>query len=123
MVEANIENVYAEADGKIAIDFGGEEVLLTHDEAIGLYIDLGFVLQDLNATFTTQQKVIIMQKAITAKIIVNPIGRQNLQFRRTTNQYGPKGSFSSNQGYLSVSRLAAGSPNGTGGNFCSRPKV
>jgi hypothetical protein len=64
-----------------------------------------------------------MQKAITATIIVNPIGRQNLQFRRTTNQYGPKGSFSSNQGYLSVSRLAAGSPNGTGGNFCSRPKA
>jgi hypothetical protein len=29
-------------------------VLLTHDEAIGLYIDLGFVLQDLDATFTTQ---------------------------------------------------------------------
>lgn len=54
MVEANIENVYAEADGKIAIDFGGEEVLLTRDEAIGLYIDLGFVLQDLDVTFTTQ---------------------------------------------------------------------
>jgi hypothetical protein len=64
-----------------------------------------------------------MQKSIAAKIIVNPIGRKNLQFRRTTNEFGPKGSFSSNQGYLSVSRLAAGSPNGTGGNFCSRPKV
>jgi len=36
---------------------------------------------------------------------VNPIGRQNLQFRRTTTRYGKhKGSFSSNQGYLSVAR-------------------
>ena len=114
----NIEDVYAEADGKIAIDFGGEEVLLTEEEAITLYIDLGFVLQDLDQSRTVQQKVKDMQK-----IIVNPIGRQNLQFRRTTSQYGPKGSFSSNQGYLSISRLPAGSPNGTGGNFCSRPKV
>lgn len=118
-----IEDVYAEADGKIAIDFGGEEVLLTEEEAITLYIDLGFVLQDLDQSRTVQQKVKDMQKAVKAKIIVNPIGRQNLQFRRTTDQYGPKGSFSSNQGYLSVSRLAAGSPNGTGGNFCSRPKA
>jgi hypothetical protein len=74
-------------------------------------------------SLTFNRKFCIMQKSIAAKIIVNPIGRKNLQFRRTTNEFGPKGSFSSNQGYLSVSRLAAGSPNGTGGNFCSRPKV
>ena len=36
---------------------------------------------------------------------INPIGRQNLQFRRKTTRYGKnKGSFSSNQGYLSVAR-------------------
>jgi hypothetical protein len=74
-------------------------------------------------SLTFNRKFCIMQKSIAAKIIVNPIGRQNLQFRRTTNEFGPKGSWSNNQGYLSVSRLAAGSPNGTGGNFCSRPKA
>ena len=54
MVEANIENVYAEADGKIAIDFGGEEVLLTQEEATHLYIDLGYVLQELEGNFNIQ---------------------------------------------------------------------
>jgi len=49
-----IEDVYAEADGKIAIDFGGEEVLLTQEEATNLYIDLGFVLQDLDENFKIQ---------------------------------------------------------------------
>ncbi len=49
-----IEDVYAEADGKIAIDFGGEEVLLTEEEAITLYVDLGFVLQDLDQSRTVQ---------------------------------------------------------------------
>ena len=49
-----IENVYAEADGKIAIDFGGEEVLLTHEEALNLYMDLGYVLQDLDENFNIQ---------------------------------------------------------------------
>tara|TARA_R110002167_G_scaffold4051_4_gene19276 strand:+ start:1049 stop:1222 length:174 start_codon:yes stop_codon:yes gene_type:complete len=52
------------------------------------------------------------------KIIVNPIGRKNLQFRRVTNRYGkPIGSFSSHQGYLSVSR------NPITGQFMSRPAV
>ena len=38
---------------------------------------------------------------------INPIGRNNLQFRRQTTRYNkPKGSFSSNQGYLSVARDA-----------------
>lgn len=35
---------------------------------------------------------------------VNPIGRQKLQFRRSTTRYGSKGTFSGNQGYLSVAR-------------------
>lgn len=52
---------------------------------------------------------------IIAKITVNPIGRENLQFRRKTNRYGkPVGTFSSNQGYLSVSKDSIG-------RFCSRP--
>ena len=105
-----IEDVYYEADGKIAIDFGGQEVLLTQEEALNLYMDLGYVLQDLDQTFNVQQKVNQMSK----KIIVNPIGRKNLQFRRTTDRYAPKGTFSSNQGYLSVSKNELG-------QFCSRP--
>jgi hypothetical protein len=39
-------------------------------------------------------------------IIRNPIGVENLQFRRTTGRYKQKGTFSSNKGYLSVSRDA-----------------
>lgn len=35
---------------------------------------------------------------------INPIGRKNLQFRRQTTRYGNKGTFSSNQGFLSVAR-------------------
>jgi hypothetical protein len=50
----SIENVYSEADGKIAIDFGGEEVLLTQEEATHLYIDLGYVLQELDGQFNIQ---------------------------------------------------------------------
>ena len=46
---------------------------------------------------------------------INPIGRQRLIFRRTTRRYGfAKGTFSSNQGYLSVARDA------TTGQFVSR---
>ena len=53
-----------------------------------------------------------------AKIIINPIGRKNLQFRRVTNRYGkPVGSFSTNQGYLSVSKDAMT------GRFVSRPSL
>jgi hypothetical protein len=49
---------------------------------------------------------------------VNPIGRQNLQFRRTTKRYGkPVGSFSSLQGYLSVARDVET------GQFVSRTKL
>jgi hypothetical protein len=32
---------------------------------------------------------------------------ENLQFRRTTGRYKQKGTFSSNKGYLSVSRDAS----------------
>ncbi len=39
-----------------------------------------------------------------AGIIRNPVGVENLQFRRTTGRYKQKGTFSSNKGYLSVSR-------------------
>ena len=39
---------------RIAIDFGGEEVLLTQEEATHLYIDLGYVLQELDGQFNIQ---------------------------------------------------------------------
>lgn len=46
---------------------------------------------------------------------INPIGRQRLIFRRSTTRYGfGKGTFSSNQGYLSVARDASS------GQFVSR---
>tara|TARA_R110000765_G_scaffold107150_1_gene197901 strand:+ start:629 stop:835 length:207 start_codon:yes stop_codon:yes gene_type:complete len=46
---------------------------------------------------------------------INPIGRQRLIFRRSTTRYGfGKGTFSSNQGYLSVARDA------NSGQFVSR---
>ena len=49
---------------------------------------------------------------------MNPIGRENLQFRRQTTRYcKPKGSFSSNQGYLSVARDT------TNGQYVSRKKL
>ena len=38
---------------------------------------------------------------------VNPIGSKGLQFRRSTNRYANKGSFSSNRGYLQVARDSA----------------
>ena len=41
-----------------------------------------------------------------AGVIRNPIGVENLQFRRTTSRYKQKGTFSSNKGYLMVSRDA-----------------
>lgn len=47
-----------------------------------------------------------MFKFVKKTAIVNPIGRKNLQFRRTTNRWGKLGTFSNNQGYLSVSRDA-----------------
>lgn len=47
-----------------------------------------------------------MFKFVKKTTIVNPIGRKNLQFRRTTNRWGKLGTFSNNQGYLSVSRDA-----------------
>ena len=39
-----------------------------------------------------------------AGIIRNPVGLNNLQFRRTTSRYKRKGTFSNNKGYLMVSR-------------------
>ena len=49
---------------------------------------------------------------------VNPIGRNNLQFRRVTKRYGkPVGSFSGQQGYLSVARDVET------GQFVSRSKL
>ena len=38
------------------------------------------------------------------KVYVFPIGSENLLFRRTTNRYGRKGSFSANRGFLRVKR-------------------
>ena len=39
-----------------------------------------------------------------AGIIRNPVGLDNIQFRRTTGRYKQKGTFSNNKGYLMVSR-------------------
>lgn len=43
-------------------------------------------------------------KKNVAGIIRNPVGVENLQFRRTTSRYKRKGTFSNNKGYLMVSR-------------------
>jgi len=52
-------------------------------------------------------------------LIVNPIGSQNLMFRRTTNRYGKRiGTLSSNRGFLKISRSMAP---GTRGQFAPRP--
>lgn len=54
-----------------------------------------------------------------SKLIVNPIGSQNLMFRRTTNRYGKRiGTLSSNRGFLKISRSMAP---GTRGQFAPRP--
>lgn len=58
-----------------------------------------------------------MFKFVKKTAIVNPIGRKNLQFRRTTNRWGKLGTFSNNQGYLSVSRDASS------GKFLPRVKA
>jgi hypothetical protein len=50
----------------------------------------------------------MFKKTVNVKAIIrNPIGVENLQFRRTTSRYKNKGTFSSNKGYLSVSRDAS----------------
>ena len=36
------------------------------------------------------------------------VTRQQVQFRRTTNRFARKGTFSSNQGYLAVARDVTG---------------
>ena len=50
----------------------------------------------------------IMEKTVFQKnvagIIRNPVGLDNIQFRRTTGRYKQKGTFSNNKGYLMVSR-------------------
>ena len=38
------------------------------------------------------------------KVYVFPIGSKNILFRRTSNRYGRKGTFSNNQGYKRVKR-------------------
>ena len=49
----------------------------------------------------------MFKKTVNVKAIIrNPIGVENLQFRRTTGRYKQKGTFSSNKGSLSVSRDA-----------------
>jgi len=50
----------------------------------------------------------LFKKTVNVKnVIRNPIGVDNLQFRRTTSRYKQKGTFSSNKGYLQVSRDAS----------------
>ena len=50
----------------------------------------------------------MFKKTVNVKAIIrNPIGVENLQFRRTTSRYKNQGTFSSNKGYLSVSRDAS----------------
>ena len=41
-------DVYSESDGKIAISVGGMELLLNFEEAMGLHIDLGNILQEMS---------------------------------------------------------------------------
>ncbi len=49
-------------------------------------------------------------------LIVNPIGSQNLMFRRTTKRYGKRpGTLSSNRGFLKISR------DSKTGRFVARP--
>jgi hypothetical protein len=49
----------------------------------------------------------MFKKTVNVKAIIrNPVGVENLQFRRTTGRYKQKGTFSSNEGYQSVSRDA-----------------
>ena len=49
----------------------------------------------------------MFKKTVNVKAIIrNPVGVENLQFRRTTGRYKQKGTFSYNKGYLSVSRDA-----------------
>ena len=45
----------------------------------------------------------VFQKNV-AGIIRNPVGLDNIQFRRTTGRYKQKGTLSNNKGYLMVSR-------------------
>jgi|TARA_R100000482_G_scaffold91674_1_gene37746 hypothetical protein len=45
----------------------------------------------------------VFQKNVSG-IIRNPVGLDNIQFRRTTGRYKQKGTFSNNKGYLMVSR-------------------
>lgn len=48
----------------------------------------------------------VFQKNV-AGIIRNPVGVENLQFRRTTSRYKRSGTWANNKGYLSVSRDAS----------------
>lgn len=44
-------------------------------------------------------------KTVNVKAIIrNPIGTENMMFRRTTNRYKRKGTISNNRGYMAVSR-------------------
>mgnify|MGYP003113015384 FL=1 len=56
----------------------------------------------------------MFKKTVNVKAIIrNPIGLENLQFRRTTSRYKRKGTFSNNKGYMMVSRASDGT-------FCER---
>ena len=56
----------------------------------------------------------MFKKTVNVKAIIrNPIGLENLQFRRTTSRYKRKGTFSNNKGYMMVSRASDGT-------FCKR---
>ncbi len=46
----------------------------------------------------------IFTRKSVSNIVRNPIGDENILFRRTTHRYGQKGSFSDNLGYWKVSR-------------------
>lgn len=49
----------------------------------------------------------MFKKTVNVKAIIrNPIGVENLQFRRTTSRYKRSGTWANNKGYLSVSRDA-----------------
>jgi hypothetical protein len=78
--------------------------------------DKSLAITRCNGVPITALGVDAMIKFKTIKnVTVNPIGKHNLQFRRVTNRYGRKGTFSNHQGYLSVSRCAIT------GRFTKRP--
>ena len=71
----------------------------------------------------------MFKKTVNVKAIIrNPVGVENLQFRRTTGRYKQKGTWANNKGYMSVSRVDQGGAVISGkeykaGQFCPRQNI